>query len=230
MHIFRISIIFFLVALILQPALLSAQALSTAPPPGQEDVGELKKSAPRVIIDGGYVDLAYIKTEIVFVNYVRDLKEAQIHILISVLSTGAGGTEYTMTFSGQNEFLGMDDVQKFVSNRTQTSDEIRQGIVRILKMGLMRYVAKTPIGELVGINFKEAVKPTSVVDKWKFWVFSLRASAFLNGQKSMKSNHLSGSFSANRTTPEWKIRARANISKSDDRFSYEDTSISSSTT
>lgn len=97
-------------------------------------------------------------------------------------------------------------------------------------MGLMRYVAKTPIGELVGINFKEVVKPTSVVDKWKFWVFRLRASSYLNGQKSMKSNYLSGSFSANRTTPEWKIRTSVNISKSDDSFTYEDTTISSSTT
>jgi len=230
MHISRSVTTFFLAVMFFYPAFLSAQAPPTAPPPGQEDADELKKTAPRVFIDGDYVDLAYIKTEIVFVNYVRDPKEAQVHILISVLSTGSGGIEYTMTFSGQNEFLGMDDVQKFVSNRTQTSDEIREGIVQVLKMGLMRYVAKTPIGELVGINFKEAVKPTSVVDKWKFWVFSLSAQAYLNGQKSTKSNYIYGSFSANRTTPEWKIRTSVNISKSYDSFSYEDTTISSSTT
>ena len=52
--------IFFLAFLFFYPALMSAQALSTAPPPGQEDIEGLKKSAPRVFIDGGYVDLAYI--------------------------------------------------------------------------------------------------------------------------------------------------------------------------
>jgi len=230
MNIFRSATVFILVFLLFYPALLSAKASPMVSPPCQEDADELKKSAPRVYISGDYVDLEYIKTEIVFVNYVRDPKEAQVHILISVLSTGAGGIEYTMTFSGQNDFLGMDDVQKFVSNKTQTSDEIRQGIVQVLKMGLMRYVAKTPIGELVGITFKEAVKPTSVVDKWKFWVFSLSIRSYLNGQKSTKSNYIYGSFSANRTTPEWKIRTSVNISKSDDSFTYEDTTISSSTT
>jgi hypothetical protein len=197
--------------------------------PVQSDVDALKKTAPKIFIDSDYVDQNYIKTEIVFVNYVRDPKEAQIHILITTLSTGSGGVEYTMTFSGQNEFKGMDDVQKFASNRTQTSDEIRQGIVRVLKMGLMRYVAKTPISEKVGIVFKESVKPTSVVDKWNFWVFSLSARTMLQGQKSMKNSYLSGSFSANRTTLEWKLRTSLNISGSEDSFTYDDSTISSST-
>jgi hypothetical protein len=225
----RKAFFFFLCLFLLGSVFAPAQTPTPPPPSGQQDTDALKKTAPKVFIDGDYVDQNYIKTEIVFVNYVRDPKEAQIHILISTLSTGSGGIEYTMTFSGQNEFKGMDDIQKFASNRTQTSDEIRQGIVRVLKMGLMRYVAKTPIGEKVGIVFKEQVKPTAVVDKWNFWVFSLSARTSLNGQKSMKSNHLSGSFSANRTTPEWKIRTSLNISGSKDEFTYEDYSISSST-
>src|SRR5512136_2190151 len=121
------------------PARASAQTNSN-PPPSQADIEALKKTAPRVFIDCDYCDIEYIKTEITFVNYVRDRKEAQVHVLITVLSTGAGGVEYTMAFSGQQEFVGMDDIQKFVSNQTQTSDEIRQGQVRVLKMGLMRYV------------------------------------------------------------------------------------------
>lgn len=224
----RIPYLVFAILLIC-PILSIAQTPPGPPRPGQADADALKKTAPKIFIDGDYVDLAYIKTEIVFVNYVRDPKEAQVHILISVLSTGSGGIEYTMSFSGQNEFRGLDDVQKFASNRTQTSDEIRQDIVRVLKMGLMRYVAKTPIGEKVSIVFQPNVKPTAVIDNWNFWVFSLSARASLNGQQSTKSNYLSGSFSANRTTPEWKIRTSLNIGNSDNSFTYEDTTITSST-
>jgi hypothetical protein len=217
------------VVLFIYPVLTNAQNAPAPSPPGQTDVDSLKKTAPRVFIDGDYVDLAYIKTEIVFVNYVRDPKEAQVHILVTTLSTGSGGVEFTLTFSGQDEFKGLDDVQQFASNRTQTSDEVRQGFVRVLKMGLMRYVAKTPIGEKIGIVFRETVKPTSVADKWKLWVFSLSVRTSLNGQESMSSNRLYGSFSANRTTPEWKIRTSVYASKSKDSFSYEDTTIDSST-
>lgn len=211
------------------PILSIAQTPPAPPKPGQEDVDALKKTAPRVFIDCDYCDIDYIKTEITFVNYVRDRKEAQVHVLITVQSTGGGGREYTMALSGQWDFQGLDDTQKFVSDRTQTQDEIRAGLVRVLKMSLMRYVAKTPISEKVNIVFQLNVKPTSVVDKWNFWVFSLSARTSLNGQESMSSNRIYGSFSANRTTPEWKIRTSVSASKSKDRFTYEDTTIDSST-
>jgi hypothetical protein len=197
------------------------------PPSSQANVDALKKSAPRVFIDCDYVDLDYIKTEITFVNYVRDRKEAQVHVLITLQSTGSRGVEYTMSFSGQQDFQGMDDIQKFVSNKTQTKDEIRQGLVRVLKMGLIRYVAKTPISEKVSIVFQEKASPTAVVDKWNFWVFSLSARAYLNGQKSTDSNYFYGTFSANRTTPEWKIRLGLSAASYKDSFSYLDQTISS---
>ena len=40
-----------------------------------QNIDELRKDAPRVFIDGERLDLNYIKTEIQFVNYVRDRKE-----------------------------------------------------------------------------------------------------------------------------------------------------------
>ena len=187
----------------LAPLAASAQTNPPPPPPAgsQTDIEALKKTAPRVFIDCDYCDIEYIKTEITFVNYVRDRKEAQVHVLITVQSTGAGGVEYTMHFSGQQEFAGMDDVQKFCSNQTQTSDEIRQGQVRVLKMGLMRYVARTPIAEKVGIVFQEKVKPTSVVDKWNFWVFSLSArTSHERTEIDGTTDYFSGSVSANRVT------------------------------
>jgi len=212
------------------PVAALAQTNPPAPPPpaSQADIEALKKTAPRVFIDCDYCDIEYIKTEITYVNYVRDRKEAQVHVLITVQSTGAGGVEYTMHFSGQQEFVGMDDVLKFVSNQTQTSDEIRQGQVRVLKMGLMRYVAKTPIAEKVAIVFQAKVKPTDVVDKWNFWVFSLSARTSLSGEKSTGYNYFSGSASANRVTPEWKIRTSAYVSRSEDSFTYDNQTISSS--
>jgi len=208
------------------PFLASAQT-NPNPPSSQVDVEALKKTAPRVFIDCDYCDIEYMKTEITFVNYVRDRKEAQVHVLITVQSTGAGGVEYTMSFSGQQEFIGMDDVQKFVSNKTQTSDEIRQGQVRVLKMGLMRYVAKTPISEKVAIVFQEKVKPTSVIDKWNFWVFSLSARTSMSGQKTTSYNSYYGTISANRVTPEWKIKMSIYGSTYKDSFTYGGETISS---
>jgi hypothetical protein len=171
----------------------------------QTDIEALKKSAPKIYIDCGSCDIDYIKTEITFVNYVRDRKEAQVHVLITTQRTASGGVEYTLAFLGQLEFQGIDDTQKYFSNKTDTDDEIRQGLVKALKMGLMGYVAKTPISSKVSISYAEEAKPKSVSDRWKNWVFSLSGSGYFNGEKSYNYQSISGSFSASHITPELKI-------------------------
>ncbi len=60
----------------------------------------MKKSAPKVFIDCNRCDIDYIKTEITFMNYVWDRKEADVHILITIQRTGSGGREYTFAFIG----------------------------------------------------------------------------------------------------------------------------------
>jgi hypothetical protein len=193
----------------------------------QVNIDELKKTAPKIYIDCDFCDIEYIKTEITFVNYVRDRKEAQVHVLITIQSTGSGGREYTLTFMGQKDYAGQDDVLTYYSNKTDTDDEIRQGLVQTLKIGLMRYVAKTPISKSISISLLGQAKPTSVVDKWNFWVFSLSARGYFNGQKSILYNSIYGSFSANRVTPELKIRTSVSLSHYLNKFDVEGETIES---
>jgi len=187
----------------------------------QTDIEALKKTAPKVYIDCGSCDIDYIRTEITFVNYVRDRKEAQVHVLITTQRTASGGMEYTLAFIGQHEFQGIDDTQKYFSNKTDTEDEVRQGMVKTLKMGLIGYVAKTPISSRISISCAEEVKPKSVVDKWKNWVFSLSGRGYFNGEKSYSYQSISGSFSASRVTPELKISMSLSGYYYGNRYSYE---------
>jgi hypothetical protein len=193
-----------------RPALVSFILLAlTLMSYGQIDADyaeEMKETALKVYMDCDLCDIEYIKTEIAFVNYVRDRREAQLHILITTQSTGSGGQEYTLAYLGQLEYAGQDDVLRYYSGKTDTEDETRQGLVQTLKIGLMRYVAKTPISRRISITLMDQVKPTSVRDKWKSWVFGLSARGFFNGQKSVVYNSLNGNFSAIRVTPELKIR------------------------
>ncbi len=191
-------------------------------------IDELKKTAAKIYIDCGWCDIEYIKTEITFVNYVRDRKEAQVHVLITVQDTGSGGREYTVTFIGQLDYAGQDDVLTFYSNKIDTEDGIRQGLVQTLKIGLMRYVAKTPIARRIAISVLDQVQPTSVIDKWNSWVFSLSGRGYANGQEAVDYRSLSGNFSANRITPEWKIRSSVMASYYLNRFDIDGQTIESS--
>ena len=189
------------------------------------DIEDLKKLAPRVFLDCNSCDAEYIRTEITFVNHVRDRKGAQIHVLITTQSTGGGGTEYTLAFSGQEEFAGRDDVLKYVSNATDTADETRKGLTGMLKIGLLAYAARTPIAGRISIAMTEKARPTSANDRWNFWVFSLSVGGSFSGEVSQRYSSLRGSLSANRVTPALKIRSSVSAYKYTDRFSYEGESI-----
>jgi len=191
------------------------------------DTTALRIHTVRVFIgvDVPYQD--YIKTEIPFVNYVRDRNQAQIYIMLTPQGTGSGGTEYTITLYGQQEYAQMSDTFKFTAKPMDSEDVIRKGIVRILKMGLMRYVAKTPLADNISIHYKKKVKPAEVVDKWNYWVFNSRLNTFLSGETSNNILNLYGSLSASRVTPDLKIHFSIGTNYNKKRFIIDSTTITS---
>lgn len=193
----------------------------------QTDIEELKKEAPKVFLDCGSCDIDYIRTEITFVNYVRDRKEAQVHVLITTQRTGSGGREYTISLIGQLDFEGINDIQKYFSEQADTEDEIRAGLTNALKIALASYAAKTPIASRMRVSYSEKIEQEEIEDKWNNWVFRIGGNTFYHGQKSYKNLSLSGSFSASRITEDFKISMSVSASHDKDDISYDGDTIES---
>ena len=164
----------------------------------------------------------FIRKEIPYVNYVRDIKDAAVYIISTSQNTGSGGKEYTYFIIGQNEYEGMRDTLSFVTAPDETTEGRRAKEVNTLKMGLMRYVAKTPLAKYMKISFTEPLKETVSTDKWNSWVFRTSINGFLNGEKTYKSHYLSGNINASRITENWKINLRGVMSRNEDKFIIND--------
>lgn len=203
-------------------ALLSASAscvLAQTPDSSQA----AQDSALRVFLDcPGFVpgcDFDFLRTEITFVNYVRNREDAQLHILITTQETGGGGRENTLSFIGLKQFAAKADTLHYFSGATDTRDDDRKGLARTIKLGLMRFVATTPLARDIAITYTAA--PASALaarDPWNFWVFRTRFNANVNGQKSSLFAYLNGSLSANRTTEAWKINLGLNYGYNESDF------------
>jgi hypothetical protein len=206
----------------------TAQAIRP-PDASSQSIDELKKSAVKVFVDCDNCDLDYIKTEITFVNYVRDRLEAQVHILITTQTTGGGGTEYTLTFMGQNEFKDLNDVQKYFSTKTDTADDIRKGLVKALKLGLMSYVGRTPISRRITVDYAPPESSGPRRDRWHSWLFSLSANGYFSGEQSYLSRSVYSSFSANRVTLRSKLKLGLSVDMSKQRYDVEDGTVTGTT-
>lgn len=166
-----------------------------------------RKDAIRLFLDCRFCDTDYMKKEIPYINYVRDIRESQVYILVTSQSSSSGGNQNTLFFTGREEFTGMNDTLSFSTYPDDTQELMRMGLTKTIAMGLMRYVAKTPIRNNVAISYIGEVQEKSeqVADKWDYWVFELFTLPSVNLSKSVKSFSVNNRISANRITPELKL-------------------------
>jgi len=190
---------------------------------GQTVADTLRKDALNVFMEAS----DYVRKEIPYVNYVRDIKDAGLYIISTTQMTGSGGREFTYFFIGHNENQGMRDTLKFTSSPDETSELIRENEVRTLKLGLIRYVARTPLARFLKISFSEPLAQTVTTDKWNSWVFKTSVSGYASGEKSYRSSYLNGSFSANRVTEKLKSSVSLRYSYSSDKYEVDDELITS---
>jgi hypothetical protein len=172
---------------------------------------------------------SYFKKEITFINYVRDIKEADVYLIIASESTGSGGDIYTVFLVGQHKFSGMNDTIKVSESPDETEDIFRKKAVTALKMGLMRYMLKTPLAGFFEVTFTQPVKEIIETDKWDNWVFRTSLSGSLNGEKRYQSISLYGSASANRVTEKFKFQSYLSTSWSKEKYQLTDSTHQYST-
>lgn len=179
------------------------------------------KDEIRVYTDcNAWCDADFIKTEINYVDFVPDRFSANVFIIITSQSTGSGGNEIKLFFSGQENFKGMEDTLKFYRTSVDTDAEYRDNLVRYLKLGLTRFIAKTSLAKNLTISASVSKNEAAVnslsnkKDKWNFWVFNIGINGNINADDYSKLNSLSGRISANRVTEKLKVSLSANVSKS----------------
>jgi hypothetical protein len=182
----------------------------------------------RVFLDCNACDFDFMRTEINFVDYVRDRQDAQVHILVTDQATGGGGTEYTLHFLGQREVANVVDTLKYVSPPGASPDDLRHGLARTIRLGLVRYYAR--LGQAG--RFDVTYSPPKVAggadargankDRWNLWVFRISANGYGSGERSNNFVSLNGSVNASRTTEIWKASLTAYGNYGQSRFILSD--------
>lgn len=203
-------------------ALMFGGAAAAAAQPATDSARE---NALRVFLDCNSCDFDYLRREIPFINYVRDRKDAELHVLVTTQFTGSGGTEYTFRFIGLGRFEHIDDELKYSAAQTLTGDERRRGYAEVLKLGLVRYVTSTTAADRLRLVYRpENTKaPASQPhDPWNFWSFRIRGNGSVTGEASSKSRNFSASTMANRTTGNWKINLSSFLNFHTNEFKLSD--------
>ncbi len=200
---------------------LAGHSLAQEP---EDSMGSMKNDALTVYISSNDDDLSidFIRNEIPIINYVRDPQDAQVYIIITSQATGASGMEYTFYLMGQHEFSGMVDTLKYVSSPDNTVEKTRDGQVAVLKMGLVRYIMRTPMSVYTEISFTEGAKEELTEDRWNNWVIRLFLGGMLRGEKTTKYSNIWGGFNVSRVTDEWKMDFGIDMGSNVEKFQLDE--------
>jgi len=172
-------------------------------------------------------DSDHLRREISFVSWVRDSRDADVHVLVTSQATGGGGRELEFRFLGSGRREGVDLQLRRTVGWDDTTQQIRSALTRTVALALGSLAVGTEAGEnlevvLLGSQATAPLRSTSGAeaggDPWRAWVFRVGANGSVDGESSLSGSYLSAHLSASRTTETWKFQLRADGNRSTSRF------------
>ena len=184
--------------------------------------------AARVFLDCERCDFDYIRTETPWVAYVRDRADADVHVLVTQIGTGGGGSQYTLLFLGARSFSGRVDTLQYISSPTDVEAETRDGLVRTIQLGLVPYAARSSQASRLRVSLDRADDddvrgPASAErDPWNAWVFEIGADGSVEREEQVNDRQIEASVEASRITDRWKFGVAADAEFVRELFEYDD--------
>ncbi len=189
-----------------------ATALAGAPAIGAQQPPAPAVERLRVFLDcrTGGCDRDYLIEQMPFVALTQDRADAEVHVLITDLQTGAGGSQLTFELIGLGRFAARVDTMVTAIPPNTTSDARRREVARIMKLGLVPFAVRTAAIADLEVAMRERdddERPAALAgldDPWNFWLFDLDLNGDLGAESNERDYELSLDFSADRVTEEAK--------------------------
>ena len=170
----------------------------------------------------------YLRTQITWVDFVQDQFVSEVDLLVTTINTGSGGTDYKLYFEGKKSFIGMKDTLHFVTNAINTDAEIREMLARRVKLGLVRYAAKTGLMETLELSSSNSKDNEDIGigsnpkdDPWNAWIFRISGNGNIDAQKVFQSGYFNGNISASQVKEGHKLNFSTGMNYSEQRFNYD---------
>jgi hypothetical protein len=179
----------------------------------------------RVYLDCNDCFADYLRTEIQWVDFVRQREDADVHLLSSSNETGGGGREVVLRFVGAGRFQGVDHELRAITLTAETEDTRRRAILRTVSVGLLHYIAREGLPSDLNVSVrperKDAAAQTTT-DPWNFWVFGLSGDASVDAEESNRQWSWDFGASADRVTREWILGFGVNFEHETERFNLDE--------
>jgi hypothetical protein len=204
----------------------------TASPVASQDRDPLVPERLAMFLDCDFCDGTFIRQEMPYVDHVRDREVADVHILITRVSTGSGGRAYALELIGLDAFDGQIYSNAATTTADATEAEERDILLEAIEVGLVPFLMQTPLRSSLAVEVRGQSadqQPTQATteDPWNSWTISMYADGDADFESTQRSFDTRYGIYISRVTDDWKLQLRPFFNYNYDRFDQEDGIIES---
>jgi len=174
---------------------------------------------------------SYLRQEINYVSHVRDQAQANVRLFIYDIANGSGGRTYKLEFEGTDDYQDIFGNQSYDTNANMTADEVRKGLLKKVKTGLLKYVLESDMAENITYTIDNAgmgdIQDIDFKDPWNNWIFEIYGEADLNKESSRKNFAYEIGFESDRVTEKWRVRTDLQLNQANSEFVQDDETFTS---
>lgn len=174
---------------------------------------------------------SYMRQEINYVSHVRDQAQANVQLFIYDIANGSGGRTYRLEFEGTEDYEGIFRKLSYDSNANMTQDEVRKGLLKKVRSGLLGYLLESDMAENINYSIDNKgmgeIQDIDFSDPWNNWIFEVYGEAEVDKESSRKKFAYEIGFESDRVTEKWRIRTDFQLNQANSEFVRNDETFTS---
>jgi hypothetical protein len=168
----------------------------------------------------------YLRSEILWVDFVRQRQDADVHLLSATNDTGGAGLEYVLRFVGVGRFQGVDLELRARTVNADPEETRRRAVFRAITVGFLGFIARDGLPPDLGVTVRPpAASPGGAAparDPWRAWVFSMRGGGSINAEETNRQISWNGRAGADRVTERWIVSFGASVEEETEHFDLDE--------
>lgn len=182
--------------------------LSCIPGFGQIDS---KDESIKVYLDCSYCDLTLIRSQLDYINNVRDAAVADVHVLINRVRSGSNGFIHTLNFFGLGDYEGIEYELNYDELPNTANQERQKQLANLVATGIIPYWLETDLADKLVLEItprenSEKLAANEVMDPWNNWIFSIEAGGSIAAESNTNEYVGWTRVRADRVTELWRVR------------------------
>ncbi|WP_273567659.1 DUF481 domain-containing protein [Maribacter halichondriae] len=157
-----------------------------------------------------------------YVSHVRDQAQANVKLFIYDIANGSSGRTYKLEFEGTGDYDDIVQKLSYDTNANMTQDEVRKGLLKKVRSGLLRYELESDMAENITYTIDDKgmgdIQDIDFKDPWNNWIFEVYGEMELDRESSRKEFAYEVGFESDRVTEKWRIRTDLQLNQANSEF------------